>query len=128
MAVNLVENTTAFAKVGGRFTESVFPGCENVLFKSDDYWRCFIHQYSITLHHIVGPCSIGRKDSKDAVVDSRLRVLGIQKLRVIDASVLPKVPISNTNAPAIMVGEKGANFVLQTWKNSNDGQTNEIIR
>lgn len=99
MAIKLVENTTSFQSIGARFTDSVFPGCENVEFKSDAYWECFIRSYSLTLHHIVGPCSMGRKDSKDAVVDTELKVLGTKRLRVIDASVLPKVPISNTNYP-----------------------------
>ncbi|ODM94362.1 Glucose dehydrogenase [FAD, quinone] [Orchesella cincta] len=128
MAVNLVENTTVFQSLGARFTGAVFPGCENVIFRSDAYWECFIRQYSLTLHHIVGPCSMGRKGSKDAVVDTELKVVGTKGLRVIDASVLPKVPISNTNYPAIMVGEKGAHFVLNTWRNSENSQTNEIIR
>lgn len=104
MAVNLVENTTAFQSIKARFTDAIFPGCENVLFRSDAYWECFIRQYSLTLHHIVGPCSMGRKDSKDAVVDTELKVLGTKRLRVIDASVLPKVPISNTNYPGKPVG------------------------
>lgn len=91
MAVHLVENTTVFRKIDAKFTSNVFPGCEDVPFKSDEYWRCFIRQYSITLHHIVGPCSMGRNDSKDAVVDTRLRVLGVTGLRVIDASIFPKV-------------------------------------
>ncbi|XP_035704791.1 glucose dehydrogenase [FAD, quinone]-like [Folsomia candida] len=115
MAVHLVENTTVFRKIDAKFTSNVFPGCEDVPFKSDEYWRCFIRQYSITLHHIVGPCSMGRNDSKDAVVDTRLRVLGVTGLRVIDASIFPKVPISNTNSATVMVGEKGSHFILQVW-------------
>ena len=47
-----------------------------------------------------------------AVVDSRLRVRGIDKLRVIDASVMPVLTTGNTNAPTIMIGEKGADMVL----------------
>ena len=50
---------------------------------------------------------------KDAVVDERLRVHGVQALRVIDVSVMRSIVSSNTNAPAIMIGEKGADLVLQ---------------
>jgi choline dehydrogenase len=48
-----------------------------------------------------------------AVVDSRLRVRGVDKLRVIDASVMPRMVSTNTNAAAIMIGEKGATMLLQ---------------
>jgi choline dehydrogenase len=64
-----------------------------------------------TAWHTVGSCRIG--DANSAVVDTRLRVHGIEGLRVADASVLPTIPSSNTNAPAIMVGEKAADMVLQ---------------
>ncbi len=48
----------------------------------------------------------------DSVVDARLRVHGVAKLRVADASVMPTIPSSNTNAPSIMIGEKAADLVL----------------
>jgi choline dehydrogenase len=49
----------------------------------------------------------------DAVVDPRLRVIGIEDLRVIDASIMPRIVTGNTNAAAIMIGEKGAALVLE---------------
>jgi choline dehydrogenase len=60
--------------------------------------------------HPVGTCSMG--SGPGAVLDPALRVNGVQGLRVIDASVMPTVPGGNTNAPAIMIGEKGADLVL----------------
>lgn len=50
-----------------------------------------------------------------AVVDSQLKVVGVKGLRVIDASVMPKVPVSNTQAPCVMIGEKGAELVGRSW-------------
>ncbi len=63
-----------------------------------------------TVFHPVGTCRMG--EDADAVVDSRLRVHGIERLRVIDASVMPTMVSANTNAAAIMIGEKGADLIL----------------
>jgi choline dehydrogenase len=64
-----------------------------------------------TAWHTVGTCRMGVTD-RDSVVDAQLRVHGIEGLRVADASVMPTIPSSNTNAPSIMVGEKAADLVL----------------
>ncbi|MEX2628720.1 MAG: GMC family oxidoreductase N-terminal domain-containing protein [Tistlia sp.] len=64
-----------------------------------------------TVFHASCTCAMG-PDPASAVVDARLKVHGLEALRVIDASIFPSVPSGNTNAPAIMVGEKGAELVL----------------
>lgn len=50
------------------------------------------------------------------VVDPQLRVFGIKNLRVIDASIMPSIPAAHTNAPAYMIGEKGADLVKDSWR------------
>ena len=69
----------------------------------------YIRASGQTAWHTVGACAMGAAGK--GVVDERLRVHGVRGLRVADASVLPTIPSSNTNAPAIMVGEKAADMI-----------------
>lgn len=79
--------------------------------QSDAELLASIRQHATTVHHVVGTCRMG--NDKTAVVDSRLRVNGIKNLRVIDASVMPKITSANTNAPTYMIAEKGAFMILE---------------
>jgi choline dehydrogenase-like flavoprotein len=71
----------------------------------------FLRDHSDTEYHPVGTCKMGPAHDPLAVVDSELRVHGLQGLRVIDASVMPHLVSGNTNAPTIMIAEKGVDFI-----------------
>jgi choline dehydrogenase-like flavoprotein len=79
---------------------------------SDAELETYVRSTSFPQYHPVGTCRLGADDDPDAVVDSRLRVRGMRGLRVADASVMPFVPSSNTNGPAMMIGLRAADFVL----------------
>ena len=73
--------------------------------KSDAEWLAFVREYGETVFHPTSTCSMGR------VVDATLKVIGIDRLRVVDASVMPAVPSGNINAAVIAVAEKAADLI-----------------
>ena len=87
-------------------TEELLPGKH---YRSDDELAQAIREQAEHRHHAVGTCSMGT--DAHAVVDSQLRVIGIENLRVADASVMPSDPSGNTNVPTMMVGEKAADLI-----------------
>jgi choline dehydrogenase/4-pyridoxate dehydrogenase len=73
-----------------------------------------IRNTAITLHHPLGTCKMGRETDEEAVVDPHLRVRGVERLRVIDASVMPDLISGNINAPVMMIAEKAADMIRGT--------------
>ncbi|HBF57314.1 MAG TPA: glucose-methanol-choline oxidoreductase, partial [Afipia sp.] len=78
--------------------------------ESDDQIREALRARTDTVYHPVGTCKMGVNDPM-AVVDPRLKVYGIEGLRIADASIMPEVIGGNTNAPTIMIGEKAADMI-----------------
>jgi choline dehydrogenase len=81
--------------------------------KSDADLLAFAQRAGGTVFHCVGTCRIGDASDPLAVVDPELRVRGVERLRVIDASVMPQVTSANTNAASLMIGERGARLILR---------------
>lgn len=110
-------NTKSFKDNEAKFIRLPLKNCDKYKYLSDDYLKCYIKHLSTTLFHPVGTSKMGPDSDKEAVVDSKLRVKGINNLRQIDAGIMPVLVSANTNAGTIMIAEKGADFIKEEWNN-----------
>ncbi|MEM0909655.1 MAG: choline dehydrogenase [Pseudomonadota bacterium] len=85
---------------------------------SDQEIEHYIRDNAETLYHPVGTCKMGTISDPYAVVDNQLKVKGMYQLRVIDASIMPTIVGGNTNAPTVMIAEKGADLIIDDYKKS----------
>ena len=95
----------ALAGLGGRELQ------KSATAQTDTQIEDFIRNHADTVYHPVGTCRMG--PGPNDVVDAQLRVHGVQGLRVVDASIMPRIVSGNTNAPTIMIGEKAADLIRQ---------------
>jgi choline dehydrogenase len=106
-AVRKVREIFAAKPVAHLMGREIVPGAER---RTDAQLDEFIRNTTTTAYHPVGTCAMG--NDEHAVVDARLRVRGIAGLRVADASIIPTITGGNTNAPAVMIGDKAAAMIL----------------
>ncbi len=105
-AVRYARELARTAPLAELVAEEVSPGAAD----DDESIDEFIRATAVTIFHPVGTCKMG--SGPEAVVDSALRVRGVEALRVVDASIMPTLVSGNTNAAAIAIGEKGSDLVL----------------
>lgn len=106
--------TKAFKNHEGDFLKVPIADC-TFEFDTDEYWECYSRHMSTTLYHPSGTAKMGPANDPTSVVDSRLRVIGVDGLRVADCSIMPNLVSGNTNAPTIMIGEKASDMIKEDW-------------
>lgn len=112
--LHLFEGTKPYQRAGVRFSAVPIPECKDTPFRSQEYWLCYIRHTAGSGRHGAGTCRMGKvaEDSK-AVVDSKLKVIGIQNLRVVDCSIMPNATNTNIMVAAYVIGEKAADIILK---------------
>uniref|UniRef100_A0AAR5PBV7 Glucose-methanol-choline oxidoreductase N-terminal domain-containing protein n=1 Tax=Dendroctonus ponderosae TaxID=77166 RepID=A0AAR5PBV7_DENPD len=114
IAKNL-ENTTAFQRLGVQPIVLDLPDCdENYEKLSKDWWICSMKYLTIAGLHPIGTTRMGN-DTQNSVVSSKLKVHGIDKLRVVDAGVIPQQISGHISTPIMMIGEKAADFIKNEY-------------
>ncbi|XP_023947820.2 ecdysone oxidase-like [Bicyclus anynana] len=103
-------NTPFFKSINAFIPRLNLPQCNEYEFLSNLYWECCATHMTQTVFHPIGTAKMG-PDARDSVVNNFLKVHGVEKLRVIDASIMPLQTSGNTNAPAIMIGEMGSDMI-----------------
>lgn len=98
-------NTTYFKEVNGRMIDPVGDKCSMHEYGSDDYWKCYVYCMATSLWNFGGTCAMG------SVVDSKLKVYGVQRLRVVDASVMPTVVAGGNYLATVMIAEKASDII-----------------
>ncbi|XP_004921999.1 glucose dehydrogenase [FAD, quinone] isoform X1 [Bombyx mori] len=96
-------NTESMKKIGATLNDIKFPGCEDHVLFTDEYFNCYIKHLTLSTYHPIGTCSMGPPTSKNSVVDTSFNVIGVNRLHVVDASVLPTMPSGNINAAVAMM-------------------------
>lgn len=107
--------TKPMRRLRATLLKTPLPGCLNMTFDSDEYWKCAARNLPFTIYHLSGTCRMGVQSDPTAVVDPRLRVIGVSRLRVVDASIMPEVTSAHTNSPTIMIAEKASDMIKEDW-------------
>lgn len=111
-----LSNYPTMRKINARVLDKPIPQCRKFgEVTSRSYLECYARHFTFTIYHQSGTAKMGPRSDKTAVVDSRLRVHGIGKLRVVDASIMPKIVAGHPNGPIFMIAEKAADMIKQDY-------------
>lgn len=111
-------NTKPFEKLGATLVTPKHKRCTpKYKYGTDKYWGCFVKYTTLGENHHAGTCKMGPAEKSDTVVDPTLKVIGVDGVRVVDASVIPLQPNCNPIAPIIMIAEKAADLIKENHVN-----------
>ncbi|KAG6461245.1 hypothetical protein O3G_MSEX012513 [Manduca sexta] len=112
-------DTKTFKDAGFKPEWIEIDACKDFDKKTDEFLECIARELTFSLYHPTGTVKMGPDSDKRSVVDVELKVREVEKLRVIDASVMPSIVRGNTNAPTIMIAEKGSDMIKKYWLNQH---------
>ncbi|TDQ89821.1 GMC family oxidoreductase [Paraburkholderia silvatlantica] len=119
-SIRLTRRIAASAALARYQPHEILPG---LAFQTEEQLREAAGNVGTTIFHPVGTCRMGRADDPDAVVDARLRVRGVEGLRVVDASIMPTITSGNTNSPTLMIAERAAEMLRADRRETARAQT-----
>jgi len=111
--LTIFERTETYRRLGARIFKEPLQACSHLKFRSEAYWRCYIRQTTIPGNHPCGTCSM------NSVVDSKLKVIGTNRLRVVDASIMPYITDTNLHAAVYGIAEKASDTILHDHDHVN---------
>ncbi|XP_067130634.1 glucose dehydrogenase [FAD, quinone]-like [Centruroides vittatus] len=112
-----LSRTPALVKLKASLFSTIVPRCESFPHYSDPYLACAARVLSNTQNNPVGTCKMASRNDSTGVVDPELRVKGIKKLRVADASIMPTIPSGNTDVISVMIAEKASELIKRSHFN-----------
>ncbi|CAG7821598.1 unnamed protein product, partial [Allacma fusca] len=105
------KNSQTYKNLGHHITELFL--CKDFETNSDDYFKCYVKQLTLSFWGFVGTSKMGAKDDPSAVTDTRLKVIGVDNLRVVDASIMPTHPNAHLIPTVFAIAEKAAEMIIQ---------------
>ncbi|XP_018377167.1 PREDICTED: glucose dehydrogenase [FAD, quinone]-like [Trachymyrmex cornetzi] len=112
-----IGRTSAMQTFDSKLSNYTYTECNDYEYDSDAYWECALRITTSTIFHYSGTCKMGARGDPTAVVDPKLKVIGIRGLRVADASIMPDIVSAHPNVPIYMIAEKAADMIKEKWKN-----------
>lgn len=111
--IKKLEKTYTFKMLGMKLIKLEIEACTNM--SEIDYWKCYLKYIATTVYHPVGTVKMGKKDDVTSAIDDKLKVHGIERLRVVDASIMPVITGSNILAPTLVIAEKAADIIKKKF-------------
>ncbi|CAG4902814.1 Alcohol dehydrogenase [acceptor] [Paraburkholderia saeva] len=124
-ALRLTRRIAAAPALARYRPEEILPG---IRFQTEEELQQAAGQVGTTIFHPVGTCRMGLADDPAAVVDNRLRVIGVAGLRVVDASVMPTITSGNTNSPTLMIAERASDMIRADRRARQSGLETDTYR